>query len=418
MGFWWCLPWGARIAPFLAALSVDFSVQARLRIHHTAVSSVMLAVTTSAYSLLSPVSSQRCIDTASKRAAVDMKYNGGGPGLFRWQPAWKAALDAGDVMPASSPGSAAPAPAASAEGLSTSQWLGGATAVLFDATLTETVEERVAALLENGCPQSVVDSCLKNFDLVPAPAVAATPASEAAPAAAASAEGLSTSQWLGGATAVLFDATLTETVEERVAALLENGCPQSVVDSCLKNFDLVPAPAAVAAPEPVLEPVAAAVETPMKGVVKPTKAKAKAKPVKKSPKGIFAPAVLAAKAAMGEKELNALRAKVIAEHTKVISAFVDTSESRFGQIALRRLFDAADADGNGTLDKQEVRSALQALGFEWLEEKQVDQIVKRGDLNDDEVIDFEEFVKEAPRTLRVNLVKLAKQNGHDLGFLA
>merc|ERR1719420_434737 len=113
----------------------------------------------------------------------------------------------------------------------------------------------------------------------------------------------------------------------------------------------------------------------MKGVVKPTKAKAKAKPVKKSPKGIFAPAVLAAKAAMGEKELNAFRAKVIAEHTKVISAFTDTSDSKFGQIALARLFKAADADGNGTLDKQEVRSALNALGFEWLDEKQVDQIV-------------------------------------------
>ena len=35
-----------------------------------------------------------------------------------------------------------------------------------------------------------------------------------------------------------------------------------------------------------------------------------------------------------------------------------------------------------------------------------------------EVIDFEEFVKETPKTLRTSLVKLAKQNGHDLGFLA
>lgn len=34
------------------------------------------------------------------------------------------------------------------------------------------------------------------------------------------------------------------------------------------------------------------------------------------------------------------------------------------------------------------------------------------------VIDFEEFVKESPKALRVNLVKLAKSNGHDLGFLA
>ena len=35
-----------------------------------------------------------------------------------------------------------------------------------------------------------------------------------------------------------------------------------------------------------------------------------------------------------------------------------------------------------------------------------------------DVIDFEEFVKESPKALRVNLVKLAKANGHDLGFLA
>ena len=54
----------------------------------------------------------------------------------------------------------------------------------------------------------------------------------------------------------------------------------------------------------------------------------------------------------------------------------------------------------------------------WLAEKQVEQIIKRADSDENEVIDFEEFVKEAPRTLRVNLVKLAKQNGHDLGFLA
>jgi hypothetical protein len=51
--------------------------------------------------------------------------------------------------------------------------------------------------------------------------------------------------------------------------------------------------------------------------------------------GIFAPAVKLAVKQMGRKELNAFRASVIAEHTKVISAFVDTSESKFGQIALK-----------------------------------------------------------------------------------
>merc|ERR1711924_146872 len=114
---------------------------------------------------------------------------------------------------------------------------------------------------------------------------------------------------------------------------------------------------------------------------------------------------------------NAFRASVIAKHTKVISAFVDTSESKFGQIALKSLFEAADKDGNGTLDKAEVKEALQALGFTFIDDKQVDVIFKKADKDKNEVIDFEEFVKETPKVLRVNLVKLAKSNGHDLGFL-
>ena len=121
---------------------------------------------------------------------------------------------------------------------------------------------------------------------------------------------------------------------------------------------------------------------------------------------------------MGRKELNAFRASVIAEHTKVISAFVDTSESAFGQIALKRMFEAADKDGNGSLDKEEVKAALNALGFTFIDNKQVDLIFKKADSDKNEVIDFEEFVKETPKTLRTSLVKLAKQNGHDLGFLA
>merc|ERR1719488_156535 len=121
---------------------------------------------------------------------------------------------------------------------------------------------------------------------------------------------------------------------------------------------------------------------------------------------------------MGEQELKEFRASVIAKHSKVISAFVDTSESPFGQLVLKRMFEAADKDGNGTLDREEIRDALRALGFTFVQDKQIEQIMGRADENSDEVIDFEEFVKEAPKSLRTNLVKLAKQNGHDLGFLA
>ena len=127
--------------------------------------------------------------------------------------------------------------------------------------------------------------------------------------------------------------------------------------------------------------------------------------------GIFAPAVKLTAQVMGRKELNAFRASVIAEHTKVISAFVDTSESAFGQIALKQMFEAAcvhgirmapltrvsapsladardprlaspprrDKDGNGTLDKEEVKAALYALGFKFIEDKDVDKIFKRAD---------------------------------------
>jgi len=82
------------------------------------------------------------------------------------------------------------------------------------------------------------------------------------------------------------------------------------------------------------------------------------------------------------------------------------------------MFEAADKDGNGTLDRDEIKEALHALGFKFIQDKQLDKIMDRADMDGNEVIDFEEFVKETPKTLRVSLVKLAKQNGHDLGFLA
>ena len=48
------------------------------------------------------------------------------------------------------------------------------------------------------------------------------------------------------------------------------------------------------------------------------------------------------------------------------------------------------------------------MGFTFIEDKQLDKIFSRADENDDLVIDFEEFIKETPKTLRTSLVKLAK----------
>ena len=137
----------------------------------------------------------------------------------------------------------------------------------------------------------------------------------------------------------------------------------------------------------------------------------------KGKKGIFSPLVEEAKHYMGDTELNELRAKIILEHSKVISKFVDTSSSKFGQIALKCLFEAADSNNDGSLDVKEIQAACEALGFDWIDDEKSRKLITNGDQNLDEVIDFEEFVTSAPKMLRVNLVKLAKKNGNDLGFL-
>ena len=58
---------------------------------------------------------------------------------------------------------------------------------------------------------------------------------------------------------------------------------------------------------------------------------------KKAKYGLFSPLVPAGRAVMGDQELLQLRAKVIQAHSKVIAKFVDTSDSKFGQIALRKV---------------------------------------------------------------------------------
>ena len=70
------------------------------------------------------------------------------------------------------------------------------------------------------------------------------------------------------------------------------------------------------------------------------------------------------------------------------------------------------------LDKGELKDALQALGFSHLGDAAIDGIFARADADGNAEIDFEEFMAEAPKTLRTNLIKLAKTNGNGLGFLS
>jgi len=134
--------------------------------------------------------------------------------------------------------------------------------------------------------------------------------------------------------------------------------------------------------------------------------------------GPFTPLVKLTRRIVGKDRFLKFRANVIAEHTKVIQAFVETADSPFGCMAVKQLFELADMDGNGTIDKEELKTALYKLGFTHLKDKQIEAILNRADADDNCVIDYDEFVKEAPKTLKVNLVKLAKNNGSELGFLS
>lgn len=152
--------------------------------------------------------------------------------------------------------------------------------------------------------------------------------------------------------------------------------------------------------------------------VSPPPAPKKKPPANKNAEGIFAPAVLLTKEIMGVDELNKLRGKIIALHSDVIGKFTETAQSEFGNQVLKVLFTLADKNGDGTIDEEELAQALRALGFDFLKEKQIAGIFERADGDGNGKLDFEEFEKAAPKTLRTSLIKLAKKNGHDLGFLA
>lgn len=176
----------------------------------------------------------------------------------------------------------------------------------------------------------------------------------------------------------------------------------------------------VAVAEQVKEEVSNPTAVAVADVVAPElKMKTSAKKSNKHSKdGVFSPVVLFAKAVLGDEKLKKLRQKVINVHSDTITGFVDTSSTEFGDATLRALFRLADTDGNGTICELELEEALKSLGFSWVNEKQAKIMFKRTDKDKNGEIDMDEWIQAAPMTLRVNLIKLAKKNGEDMGLLA
>lgn len=151
----------------------------------------------------------------------------------------------------------------------------------------------------------------------------------------------------------------------------------------------------------------------------------KPKPKKKAPKqavhkdvGVFVPLVKVTRKIMGADKFTKFRAKVIGMHSGVIRDFVDTADSKFGQLALQTLFTFADLDNSGSIDEGEFKIAMRDLGFNNLTEQQLANIFDRADKDKNGTLDIEEFMADTPKTLKTSLIKLAKSNGEDLGFLS
>merc|ERR550534_1199104 len=125
--------------------------------------------------------------------------------------------------------------------------------------------------------------------------------------------------------------------------------------------------------------------------------------------GIFTPIVQGAKVIVGEAELKKIRANVIKMHGELMGNFIGTSDSDFGDFALEKLFEAADEDGSGQLDKKELKRALNKLGFSWVDDDKAERVSTKGDKDGDGLIDLQEFKKMAPTLLKQNLMKLAKE---------
>jgi hypothetical protein len=169
--------------------------------------------------------------------------------------------------------------------------------------------------------------------------------------------------------------------------------------------------------EEVVPHVAAEPSSPVPVTVKKEAIKKSRKPPAGHNVGPLSPVVLVAKAVLGDDELKKVRAKAIGLHSDVIGSFVNTHDTFIGNSVSKAIFAAMDKNNDGVVDQNELADAFQALGFSWLKEKQTVGILKRADKDNNGLIDYEEFKMELPKTLRTNLMKLAKKNGGDLGFL-
>ena len=207
---------------------------------------------------------------------------------------------------------------------------------------------------------------------------------------------------------VAFTMPRTSTTSKYLAKSTINGDQPIMLDA-------VEVEAVVEQDEPV-STVSTVATLEKKPVLKP---KAKAMKVKKPnhQEGVFSPIVFASKKVAGEENINKLRAKFISLHSGVIGDFVATHETPIGSSIAKSLFVVMDANNDGVLDKEEVKTAFETLGFTWLKEKQVNGILKRADKDENGVIDYEEFKAEISKTLKTNLIKLAKKNGADMGLL-
>merc|ERR1712062_939757 len=97
-------------------------------------------------------------------------------------------------------------------------------------------------------------------------------------------------------------------------------------------------------------------------------------------------------------------------HSNGIKNFVDTYESAFGQKVVEQAFQLMDENNDGTIDDKELIKGLHALGFSWMDEKQIKTIIKKADKNKNGVLEYDEFNSQVSKVLKTNLMKLAKKN--------